>query len=87
MRHEPCLFLNYAMIPVPALPAHWCRPLVYPALRRPRAARPLFLHMHALAGMKVLDCGCGVGGPMRTIASVSGAHVTGKRQKSHLVLR
>lgn len=28
-------------------------------------------------GMKVLDCGCGVGGPMRTIASVSGAHVTG----------
>jgi hypothetical protein len=29
--------------------------------------------------MKVLDCGCGVGGPMRTIASVSGAHVTGKQ--------
>eukprot|EP00882_Tetradesmus_deserticola_P023993 GHRQ01026197.1.p1 GENE.GHRQ01026197.1~~GHRQ01026197.1.p1 ORF type:complete len:183 (-),score=28.41 GHRQ01026197.1:187-735(-) len=28
-------------------------------------------------GMKVLDCGCGVGGPMRTVASVSGAHVTG----------
>jgi hypothetical protein len=28
-------------------------------------------------GMKVLDCGCGVGGPMRTIASTSGAHVTG----------
>jgi len=29
------------------------------------------------AGMKCLDCGCGVGGPMRTIASVSGAHITG----------
>ncbi|MEW5298705.1 MAG: hypothetical protein WDW38_000551 [Sanguina aurantia] len=28
-------------------------------------------------GMKCLDCGCGVGGPMRTIASTSGAHVTG----------
>jgi len=28
-------------------------------------------------GMKCLDCGCGVGGPLRTIASVSGAHVTG----------
>lgn len=28
-------------------------------------------------GKKALDCGCGVGGPMRTIASVSGAHVTG----------
>ncbi|KAG2484242.1 hypothetical protein HYH03_016976 [Edaphochlamys debaryana] len=28
-------------------------------------------------GMKALDCGCGVGGPMRTVAAVSGAHVTG----------
>lgn len=28
-------------------------------------------------GMKVIDCGCGVGGPMRTIAAASGAHVTG----------
>ncbi|KAK9824254.1 hypothetical protein WJX72_008953 [[Myrmecia] bisecta] len=28
-------------------------------------------------GLKCLDVGCGVGGPMRTIASVSGAHVTG----------
>ncbi|GLC44114.1 hypothetical protein PLESTF_000693200 [Pleodorina starrii] len=28
-------------------------------------------------GMKALDCGCGVGGPMRTVASVSGAHVSG----------
>lgn len=28
-------------------------------------------------GKRALDVGCGVGGPMRTIASVSGAHVTG----------
>ena len=28
-------------------------------------------------GQKCLDCGCGVGGPMRTIASTSGAQVTG----------
>lgn len=28
-------------------------------------------------GMRALDCGCGVGGPLRTIAAVSGAHVTG----------
>ena len=28
-------------------------------------------------GQKCLDVGCGVGGPMRTIASTSGAHVTG----------
>jgi hypothetical protein len=29
------------------------------------------------AGMKAIDCGCGVGGPMRTIAAATGAHVTG----------
>ncbi len=28
-------------------------------------------------GTKALDVGCGVGGPMRTIASTSGSHVTG----------
>lgn len=28
-------------------------------------------------GKKALDCGCGVGGPMRTIAATSGAHITG----------
>ena len=28
-------------------------------------------------GLNCLDCGCGVGGPMRTIASTSGAKVTG----------
>ena len=27
--------------------------------------------------MRGLDVGCGVGGPMRTIASTSGAHITG----------
>ena len=40
---------------------------------------------------KILDVGCGVGGPMRTIASTSGAHVVGitindyqvKRAKHH----
>ena len=43
------------------------------------------------AGMKALDCGCGVGGPMRTIAKATGAHVTGitineyqvKRARAH----
>jgi 24-methylenesterol C-methyltransferase len=28
-------------------------------------------------GQRALDCGCGVGGPMRTIAKATGAHVTG----------
>jgi sterol 24-C-methyltransferase len=41
-------------------------------------------HQHYLAlklglrpGMRVLDIGCGVGGPMRSIARFSGAHITG----------
>jgi 24-methylenesterol C-methyltransferase len=33
--------------------------------------------LRLVPGQKALDCGCGVGGPMRTIAAVSGAHVTG----------
>lgn len=33
--------------------------------------------LQARPGDKILDCGCGVGGPMRTIAAVSGASVTG----------
>lgn len=28
-------------------------------------------------GMKCVDCGCGIGGPMRLIAKNSGAHITG----------
>lgn len=33
--------------------------------------------LHAKPGDNILDCGCGVGGPMRTIASRSGCKVTG----------
>lgn len=33
--------------------------------------------LHLTPGKKCLDVGCGVGGPMRTIASTSGAEVTG----------
>uniref|UniRef100_A0A7S3QZT3 Methyltransferase n=1 Tax=Dunaliella tertiolecta TaxID=3047 RepID=A0A7S3QZT3_DUNTE len=33
--------------------------------------------LQAKPGDKILDCGCGVGGPMRTISAVSGAHVVG----------
>mmetsp|Transcript_34893 Transcript_34893/g.77555 ORF Transcript_34893/g.77555 Transcript_34893/m.77555 type:complete len:388 (-) Transcript_34893:1059-2222(-) len=38
-------------------------------------------------GMKCLDCGCGVGGPMRTIAATSGAHVTGLTINEYQVSR
>lgn len=38
-------------------------------------------------GMKVIDCGCGVGGPLRTIASTSGSHVTGLTINEYQVSR
>ncbi len=34
-------------------------------------------HLGLRRGMRVVDLGCGVGGPMRHIAKISGAHVTG----------
>ena len=37
----------------------------------------LALKMQLKAGDQVLDIGCGVGGPLRRIANLSGAHVTG----------
>lgn len=37
----------------------------------------LALRMQLKPGDKVLDIGCGVGGPLRRIAYLSGAHVTG----------
>ena len=37
----------------------------------------LALKMQLKPGDKVLDIGCGVGGPLRRIASLTGAHITG----------
>eukprot|EP00906_Rhabdomonas_costata_P033237 RCo046837 len=38
-------------------------------------------------GMKVLDVGCGVGGPMRAIARFTGAHVTGLNNNEYQIKR
>ncbi|GAM22927.1 hypothetical protein SAMD00019534_061020 [Acytostelium subglobosum LB1] len=38
-------------------------------------------------GMRVLDVGCGVGGPMRTIARFSGAHVVGLNNNEYQIQR
>lgn len=37
--------------------------------------------------MKVLDVGCGVGGPAREIAHFTGAHVTGLNNNAYQVQR
>jgi sterol 24-C-methyltransferase len=51
-------------------------------------------HEHYLAhiigikeGMKVLDVGCGVGGPAREIAKFTGAHVTGLNNNDYQIER
>jgi sterol 24-C-methyltransferase len=38
-------------------------------------------------GMTVLDVGCGVGGPMRSIARFSGAHITGVNNNAYQIER
>ena len=38
-------------------------------------------------GQRVIDVGCGVGGPMRTIAGTSGARVTGLTINDYQVSR
>lgn len=39
------------------------------------------------AGMKVLDCGCGIGGPMRNIAKFTNANITGVTLSEYQVIR
>jgi sterol 24-C-methyltransferase len=38
-------------------------------------------------GLRALDVGCGVGGPMRTIARFSGAHITGINNSAYQITR
>eukprot|EP00246_Nothoceros_aenigmaticus_P006168 TRINITY_DN18951_c0_g1_i1.p1 TRINITY_DN18951_c0_g1~~TRINITY_DN18951_c0_g1_i1.p1 ORF type:complete len:344 (+),score=41.99 TRINITY_DN18951_c0_g1_i1:158-1189(+) len=47
----------------------------------------LALHLGLKPGMKVLDVGCGIGGPLREIAQFSGAHVTGLNNNSYQISR
>lgn len=43
--------------------------------------------MHMPAGARVLDVGCGVGGPAREIAQFTGAHVTGINNNDYQIER
>jgi len=47
----------------------------------------LALHLHLKPGMKVLDVGCGIGGPAREIAGFSGASVTGLNNNDTQIAR
>ena len=45
------------------------------------------MHVQLQRGQRALDVGCGVGGPMRTIAATSGAKVTGLTINDYQVSR
>ncbi|KAI9348772.1 S-adenosyl-L-methionine-dependent methyltransferase [Zopfochytrium polystomum] len=47
----------------------------------------LALKLGLKPGMRVLDCGCGVGGPLREIAKLTGAHITGINNNEYQVKR
>lgn len=47
----------------------------------------LAAHIGIKEGMKVLDVGCGVGGPAREIAHFTGAHVTGLNNNDYQIAR
>ncbi|XP_065843096.1 uncharacterized protein [Oscarella lobularis] len=63
----------------------WGQSFHFAPMRKGDGLASAQLHHHYLIalklklekGMKVLDVGCGVGGPLRNIAAFSGAHVTG----------
>lgn len=65
-----------------------------PRFRGETLRESIVRHEHHLAvrlglkpGMKVLDIGCGVGGPMREIARVSGANIVGLNNNSYQIGR
>jgi sterol 24-C-methyltransferase len=73
----------------------WGQSFHFPTLRRgdPLSAgikayeHYLALKLGLRPGMRVLDVGCGVGGPMREIAHFSGAHVTGFNNNPYQIER
>ena len=73
----------------------WGQSFHFPTLRKGESlAQGIARYQHFLAlklglkpGHKVLDIGCGVGGPMREMASLSGAHVTGLNNNPYQIER
>ena len=50
-----------------------------------RHERLMMDKLHLDSTMKVLDIGCGIGGPMRHVARVTGAHVLGVNINEHQI--
>ncbi|KAF4876491.1 Sterol 24-C-methyltransferase [Colletotrichum siamense] len=68
---------------------HFCRPAIAESFKQGIARHEHYLaHMiNIKKGMKVLDVGCGVGGPAREIAKFTGAYVTGLNINEYQVER
>ncbi|EQB43648.1 hypothetical protein CGLO_17679 [Colletotrichum gloeosporioides Cg-14] len=68
---------------------HFCRPAIAESLKQGIARHEHYLaHMiNIKKGMKVLDVGCGVGGPAREIAKFTGAYITGLNINEYQVER
>lgn len=68
---------------------HFCRFYQGEAFKQALARHEHYLAhmMNIKPGMKVLDVGCGVGGPAREIAKFTGAHVTGFNNNDYQIQR
>lgn len=68
---------------------HFCRYYVGEEFNRAIARHEHYLasNIGIKANMKVLDVGCGVGGPAREIAHFTGAHITGLNNNAYQVQR
>ncbi|PNH38990.1 hypothetical protein VD0004_g7863 [Verticillium dahliae] len=68
---------------------HFCRFAVGEGFEKAIARHEHYLahRMHIAEGARVLDVGCGVGGPARQIATFTGAHVTGLNNNDYQIDR
>ena len=68
---------------------HFCRYSIGEGFYQAIARHEHYLAMktNIQAGMKVLDVGCGVGGPAREIAKFTDAHITGLNNNDYQIER
>lgn len=68
---------------------HFCRYYIGEEFNRAIARHEHYLasNIGIKANMRVLDVGCGVGGPAREIAHFTGAHITGLNNNAYQIQR